>query len=110
MPRIPHRAKLEFADSAVSSGLISIDIYPSAVTGCARVSGWVTHILASDPMSAALRRALEAEYALGTVLRNELSMLERPGPCPPGAEGWELNTSGAVRRCSSRTGSLETAN
>jgi hypothetical protein len=62
------------------------------------MSGWATHILALDPMSPALRQALEAGHQLGTELRNELSILERRGPCPPGADGWEFNASGGTRR------------
>lgn len=62
------------------------------------MSGWATHILDRDRMSAELRRALESGDVLGTDLRNELSVLERRGPCPPGAIGWEFNAAGDMRR------------
>lgn len=68
------------------------------------MSGWATHILDSDAMSPALRRALEAGVSLGTALRNELTLIERDGACPPDADGWEFNASGTVRRhCQDRT-------
>ena len=63
-----------------------------------RMSGWATHVLDGDRLSAELRRALESGDALGTDLRNELSVLERRGPCPPGVAGWEFSAAGDVRR------------
>lgn len=62
------------------------------------MSGWATHVLDGDRMSAELRRALESGDSLGTHLRNELSVLERRGPCPPGAVGWEFTIAGPMRR------------
>lgn len=62
------------------------------------------HILAIDSMSQRLWEVLETGTEYGPVLDAELDRLSRPGRCPAGEEGWNVDEDGSTSWSPGRAG------